>query len=249
MIDRLACGTAVPAPPDIARGRVHVWFATLDHADEVVLQLAESLSTDERERAGRFQFERDRRRFIVGRAVLRAILGACLEVEPRFLSFRYGRFGKPALADAFEGTEVRFNVSHSHGVALYAVARGREVGVDLERIRPLDDMESLAEECFSAKQNAALRSMSAPKRLEAFFSGWTRKEAFVKARGVGLSFSLAGFDVSLEPGDGPRPLTIPGDSQEESRWMVTSLAADPAYAAALVVEGRDWDLCTRGWAA
>lgn len=236
-----------PAPPDINRVSVHVWFARIDPPDADVLRMSEILSPEERKRAESFRFERDRGRFVVARAVLRKILGACLGVEPQRLSFRSGRNGKPELAGTFEASKVRFNVSHSNGGALYAVARDREVGTDLEFIRPLDGLMAMAERSFSPAENAALRSMRAPERLRGFFDCWTRKEAFLKATGEGLSSSLEGFDVSVVPGPGPRTLFARGNPTDGSRWTLTSLAPHPAYAAALVVEGKGWNLRTWQW--
>jgi len=236
-----------PASPDMDRANVHVWFAGLDPSDAVVLRMSEIISREERKRAESFRFERDRRRFIVARAVLREILGACLGVEPGHLSFRCGRNGKPELAGIFEASRLRFNVSHSHNGALYAATLDREVGIDLEFIRPIDDLTAMAARSFSPAENAALRAMHAPERLRGFFDCWTRKEAFLKATGEGLSSSLAGFDVSLVPGPGPRTLCARGNPTGESRWTLTSLAPHPAYAAALVVEGKDWNLRTWQW--
>lgn len=228
---------------------VQVCFASLDLPEPDVQRMAGTLSPGELERAGRFRFERDRRRFVVSRAVLREILAARLGVEPQSVSFRYGRFGKPELAGDFEASRIRFNVSHSHEGALYAVAHDRNVGVDLEHIREIDDLWALAERCFSHAENHALRSLTEPELRKGFFNCWTRKEAFLKATGNGLSFPLDQFDVSLLPGPGRRSLKLRGIPAEKTPWTLVSLESLPAYAAALVVEGRKSCHITRHWPA
>jgi len=200
------------------------------------------LSADERERAERFHFANDRAHFIAARALLRTLLGRYLDLPPRHLSFSYSPYGKPALAGEGEGRALRFNVSHSHGVALYAFARGREVGVDVEYVRPDVVGESIAERCFSAQEVATLRSLPAEVQPRAFFNCWTRKEAFIKARGEGLSFPLDQFEVALDPKEPAALISIGGDRREASRWSLQALPVEEGYVAALAVEGHGWRL-------
>jgi len=159
-----------------------------------------SLVPDERQRAERFRFERDRRRFIVAHGVLRDILGRYLKCSPAQVSFSYNQYGKPALAQESEAIGLRFNMSHSHEVALYALTRAREVGVDVELLR--EDFASLeiAERFFSRSEVALLNSLAPELRTDGFFNCWTRKEAYIKALGEGLSHPLDRFAVSLAPG-------------------------------------------------
>lgn len=208
--------------------------------------LQRALSADELHRAARFRFQRDRQRFVISRGLLRAILGRYLDTAPGELRFRYSEHGKPSLVPAFDGGGLRFNLSHSDGLALYAVARGREVGVDLERVRPVLEAEQIAERFFSARENAALRALPAHLKSRAFFACWTRKEAFVKAVGGGISLPLdrenanAFFDVFPVPGE-PTMLSGTGErSRESSGWAVRPLLPAPGYVAALAAEGRDW---------
>lgn len=231
-------GIALPKAVELPFGIVNIWFVGIDRFGPAIQPLSEIISSDERERAERFHFERDRKRFVAARVYLRRILGTSLGVEPQRVSFQYGPFGKPALGGEFKDSSLRFNVSHSHGCAVYAVTHGREVGVDLEFIRPLDDLSTLADRNFSVEENNGLRSLPAQDRLSGFFDCWTRKEAFLKATGDGLSFPSEKFDVSLIPGPGRRPLKVRGIAAEENNWTLISLEPDPAYAAALVVEGR-----------
>jgi 4'-phosphopantetheinyl transferase len=198
-------------PPALERDEVHVWYAGLDHDSPA----ADCLSRDERERAGRFIFEKDRRRFTAARAMLRTILGKYLRVAPAELDFRYGALGKPFLAD---DVEVQFNVSHSEGVGIIGIARGRQIGVDLERIRGTAfDWREMARYFPPAEQNA-IEGMPADERRDGFFRQWVRKEAYLKARGEGL---------------------FPGISQpmDEAHWPISNLTLQPEFAAAVCVEG------------
>jgi 4'-phosphopantetheinyl transferase len=198
------------------------------------------LSPDERARAERFHFARDRDHFIAGRGLLRVILARYLETEPGTLRFEYGRHGKPRLAST-AGDGIRFNVAHSRGLALYAVAVGRELGVDIERIEPRLE-QGIAERFFSPGEIATLRSLPPPVQREAFFACWTRKEAYVKARGEGLTLGLDQFEVSMCPGEPAALLHTASDPDEARRWSLQELAPGPGYAAALAVEGGDWML-------
>ncbi|HEV2436441.1 MAG TPA: 4'-phosphopantetheinyl transferase superfamily protein [Verrucomicrobiae bacterium] len=238
---------APPETPVLGPDEVHVWRATLDQTPSQIRSFRHNLAADERARAERFHFERDRGHFIVARGVLRAILGGYLNRAPECLSFCYSSYGKPALAGESGGDAIRFNVSHSHGIALYAVTRGREVGVDLERIRSNLAVAEIAERFFSRREVAALRSLSTEEQREVFFRCWTRKEACFKARGEGLSLPLDQMDVSLTPGE---PGAVPGgqpDSSEASRWSLQELAPAPGYVAALAVEGQGWRLACWQW--
>ena len=226
---------------------VHVWRATLDQTPSQIQSFRHHLAADEQTRAEQFRFERDREHFIVARGGLRAILGGYLNRAPGGLSFCYSAYGKPALAGESDGNAVRFSVSHSHGVALYAVTRGREVGIDLERIRSNLAVAEIAGRFFSRPEVAMLQTLPTGVQREAFFRGWTRKEAYLKARGEGLSLPLDQFDVSLAPGEPAAILGAQPDPSEASRWSLQELTAAPGYAAALAVEGHGWRLACWQW--
>jgi 4'-phosphopantetheinyl transferase len=226
---------------------VHVWRATLDQTPSQIQSFRKSLAADEQARAERFYFERDRRHFIVARGVLRAILGGYLKRAPEGLSFCYSSHGKPALAGESGGDAIRFNVSHSHGIALYAVTRGREVGIDLERIRSNLEVEEIAGRFFSRREVAMLRALPTEEQREAFFRCWTRKEAYIKARGEGLSLPLDQIDVLLAPGEPAAILGTRPDPSEAFRWSLQELATAPGYVAALAVEGQGWRLACWQW--
>jgi 4'-phosphopantetheinyl transferase len=228
--------------PDLDVGTVHVWQARLDQFAGQQGQMLDLLSADERERAERFHFAKDRRHFIAARVLLRTLLGRYLSLPPQRLSFSYSPYGKPALAGEGESRALRFNVSHSYGLALYAVAREREVGVDVEYIRHDVVSDSIAEHFFSAREVATLRSLPAELQPRAFFNCWTRKEAFIKARGDGLSFPLDQFEVSLDPQEPAALVSIRSDRREASRWSLQALPVEEGYVAALAVKGHEWRL-------
>jgi 4'-phosphopantetheinyl transferase len=238
-----------PPPETLVLGcdEVHVWRATLDQTPAQIQSFRHNLAADEQARAERFHFERDCGHFIVARGVLRAILGGYLKRAPESASFCYGAHGKPALAGESGADAIRFNVSHSHGIALYAVTRGREVGVDLERIRSNLAVAEIAERFFSRREVAMLRTLPTEEQREAFFRTWTRKEAYLKARGEGLSLPLDQFDVSLAPGEPAAILGTQPASSEASRWSLQELAPAPGYVAALAVEGHGWRLACWQW--
>jgi 4'-phosphopantetheinyl transferase len=220
---------------------IQVWSACLDQPETMVTRLLETLSADERARADRFLFYRDRRRFIVGRGALRILLGSYAEFEPSFLQLGQGEYGKPLLKNPPPGG-LRFNISHSGGLGLFAFVKGREVGVDLEFIRPMPDADAVSERFFSPRERAVLRDCPQAQKSEAFFRCWTRKEAFIKAIGQGLSHPLDRFDVSLAPGESARFLAIDEDTKIASRWLLRELNPAPGYLGALAIEGRDWHL-------
>ena len=221
---------------------VDVWRADLELGPPELYRLQKTLSPDELDRAARFYFPKDQQRFIAARGVLRDTLARYLGRPPAELHFSYASFGKPSLASDCAADALRFNVSHSGGIALYAVALQREVGIDLERIEPKFAGDEIAERFFSRNEVAKLRSLPASARLHAFFNCWTRKEAYVKARGAGLQIPLESFDVSLAPDEQAAFL-----SDGEFGWSLRALLLDPDYAAAIAVEGRDWQLRLWQW--
>jgi 4'-phosphopantetheinyl transferase len=225
------------APRELALGpdEVHVWRVPLAPPAAEVVALAHTLGDDERARAARFYFERDRTAFTVARGALRTLLGRYLGEPAGQLVFGYRDKGKPYLV-APAGA-LRFNVSHSGQVGLLAFVRGREVGVDVEQRRDISDLRALARTSFSPAEYAAFCALPPADHTTAFFACWSRKEAFIKATGEGIS-QLAGFDVSLAPGEPAALLRVAGEPPGRPRWLLQDLPAIPGYAAALVIEGR-----------
>lgn len=236
-----------PGQPRATRDEVHVWRAVLTRPDSEVKALRALLSADELERANAFRFSRDRDSYVVARGVLRTILGRYVGRPPARLRFRYNDYGKPDLRDAGAARPPRFNVTHAGGIALYAVACGREVGVDIERVRGDVDCEEIANRFFSRREVEALRALPPDLRTEGFFNCWTRKEAFVKALSEGLSFPLDQFDVSLAPGEPAVLLGVRGDGRVASDWSLRELSPGFDCVAALAVEGVGWRLSCWQW--
>lgn len=221
----------------LQEGHLHVWRACLDVEPPAQRRLSESLSQDECERAARFCFEKHRRRFTAGRGLLRSLLGKYLALSPDEIIFSYNKHGKPYLAPGQTRSDLRFNLSHSDELALFAFTIGRDIGIDLERIRPKRSTRGIAESFFAPREVAALFALSDDQHTSAFFRCWTRKEAYIKAKGAGMSIPLDSFAVSLAP-DAPAELLWVRDNPEEpSRWTLTTLCPDPAFAACVAVEG------------
>jgi 4'-phosphopantetheinyl transferase len=215
---------------------LHVWRVSLDQREAALQRFSESLSADERLRAERFHFPRGRDHFVAARGALRDILSRYVGLAPGLLRFSYERYGKPVLSRETGGELLRFNLSHSHGLALCAVTRGREVGVDLEHVREDFAGPEIAERFFSPREVSALRALPPGARTSAFFDCWTRKEAYIKARGEGLSHPLRGFTVSLTPGE-PAALLCADDPLEAARWSLLELTLGADYRAAVAVTG------------
>jgi len=224
----------------LEKHEVHVWRAALDDLRACLDNLSEILSDDEQERAKRYRFRKDRERFVLARGLLRRILSRYADLSPKQLKFDYNAYGKPDLKEELNRHELRFNVSHSGGLALYAVTCGRALGVDVERIRAEFCDEQIAEQFFSPAEVAALRALPASLQPQAFFNCWTRKEAYIKARGKGLSMPLDQFDVSLAPGEPVALLKNRYDSEEASRWVLQEVSVGACHVASIAVEGRDW---------
>ena len=229
--------TSPPEPLILEGDEVHVWRATLDLPPSDLQALEQILAPDERTRANKFHFLKDRTHFIVARGVLRDILGRYLSTDPSTLQFCYSQYGKPALTTEASSDPLFFNVSHSHGMALYAISRNRNIGVDVEYVRTDIECEQIAGRFFSPHEVRMLLAVPKQVQREAFFNCWTRKEAYIKARGLGLSLDLNQFDVSLTPGEPATILNIREEGQEVSRWTLHALFPAPGYKAALAVEG------------
>ncbi|AUB39179.1 LYS5, 4'-phosphopantetheinyl transferase [Nostoc flagelliforme CCNUN1] len=224
------------APTDLTLrlDEIHVWRIDLDQPEVQLQNLATTLSSEEMARAQRFYFQEHRQRFIAGRGILRTILGRYLGIQPRQVQFNYQQRGKPVLADTFADSGLAFNLSHSQGLGLCAVNCTREIGVDLEYIRPMSDLEALAKRFFLPREYEMLRSLSANQQQEAFFRYWTCKEAYLKATGDGLS-QLEQIEVSLTP-------TEPAKLQILEDWSLFELVPANNYVAAVAVENFGWNL-------
>jgi 4'-phosphopantetheinyl transferase len=222
-------------PVSIAGGIVEVILIRLGAELSAAGELAQCLSYEERLRASRFCFERDRHRFIVVRARLRHLLASRLGMRPDAVELVYGPRGKPELSRSLADADLCFNVSHSEDLAVYAFSRGREVGVDIETVRELRDADEIAARFFSPRENEAYLALDLRDRPAGFFNCWTRKEAFIKALGDGLHYPLDRFDVSLAPGDPARILRVEAVTGEQCGWALHGFMPGPGLAGAIVV--------------
>ncbi|HEX8905118.1 MAG TPA: 4'-phosphopantetheinyl transferase superfamily protein [Longimicrobiaceae bacterium] len=238
-----------PAPPHLALGggEVHVWRASLAASAHELARHHAILSDEERSRAERFRFDLHRNRFIAGRAIQRLVLARYLDADPAALTYALAEHGKPALDGSHGGSGLRFNVSNSADGLLIAVARGRELGVDLEAVLPVSDRDAVARRFFSAPENLVYDTIAEHERDLAFFTCWTRKEAYIKALGEGLSMPLDRFDVTLRPGEPAQLLCTRGAAGEAARWTLRELDPGPGWLGALAVEGGGWALRLFDW--
>jgi 4'-phosphopantetheinyl transferase len=205
------------------------------------------LSPDELARAGRYHFERDRDHFSRCRSTLRALLAVYLTIPAGEIRFDYSASGKPHLAAEQNRRALQFNVSHSGNMALIAFGNERHLGVDIERIRADVDTTALAERFFSARERAGLHTLPDHLRVPAFYACWTRKEAFLKATGDGLSFPLADFSVATNPDLDPKLEEIKGDTEAAKNWFLADISVIEGYRAALASDGSYSDMETYAW--
>lgn len=233
---------SIAKPLELPDDEVQLWQVDLGIVRVNESRWQKLLSVDESARASRFHFLRDRQSFVASRAILRAILASYLAIDPKELSFSYSKNEKPSLGPAYAGSNLQFNVSHSGGVALFAFGLRREIGVDVEHIRRDVEVEGIARRFFSGHEQMQLAALPTEERIEAFYRCWTRKEAYIKATGDGLSLPLDQFDVSLEVKNTNALLATRPDESEAKRWFLQEVAAAPGYIAALCVRGHDWKL-------
>jgi 4'-phosphopantetheinyl transferase len=205
----------------LQRGEAHVWRTRLEQPPERVDEFLRTLVDEERTRASRFHFDKHRRHFVVARGVLRLLLSRYLETRPEDVRFHYSSYGKPLLDGEHRASSLRFNASHSGEIALYAFIQDYEIGVDVEYIKPEFITEGIAERFFSTSEIQTLNVLAEAERPAQFFRLWTRKEAYIKAVGSGLSHPLNTFDVTVPIPD----------------WSMFDLDVESGYAAALAIKG------------
>ncbi|MBI4528175.1 MAG: 4'-phosphopantetheinyl transferase superfamily protein [Deltaproteobacteria bacterium] len=218
--------------PRLAGDEIHIWRARLDLAQDQIETFSAYLSPDEKERARRYKFETDRNRFICCRGILRAIVSRYLDVEPVQIEFEYGTYGKPGVKMSAAEKVLNFNLSHSHGLALYGVAWNREIGIDLEYVRPVMDADGVVGRYFSTEERAFYQSVSPEKKREEFFNLWTVKEACLKAVGLGLSHLPNRLELPAVK-DSSAPLETEGFFSKNCSWSLYRLRPKSTYVAAI----------------
>jgi 4'-phosphopantetheinyl transferase len=234
-----------PANFKLGEDEAHIWRTGPDLKPATLAKLEKSLSPDEREKAARFHFEKDRRRYVIAHGVLRALVGHYSGEDGHALRFCSNQWGKPFV----EGltTNLDFNLSHSGEIVLHGFTLGRQIGIDHELIRPDFATQEITERFFSPAEASRLRSLPSELQVRAFFNCWTRKEAYIKGRGKGLSIGLDKFEVSFAPGERAALLVDRNDPQAINRWSVHELELGAEYVGALAVEGKDMPLCFWKW--
>ena len=223
-------------PAKLGQDEVHVWRARLDVPAEELQARARLLTDDEKARGARYLRPEVGTRFVAGRGLLRRLLGMYLGTDGAEVEFTFNSFGKPALAAKHRAGDLRFNVSHSHDWALLAFTRGRELGVDIEGVRPDFATREIAQRFFAPSEAERLQLLPVAARSAAFFQCWTRKEGYIKARGEGLSLGLNSFEVAFGPGVEPAVLKAADEANALFRWFVVDLQAAQGFAGALVVQ-------------
>ncbi len=230
----------------LPNGEIHVWQASVNPEALREAELLRALSSQEQARADRFRFRKDHDLFIIGRSMIRALLSGYLGCLPQEIRFDYSPYGKPELPTDLK-TDLEFNLSHSHELVLFAVTRGRKIGIDVEYMRANATDGAVARQVFSAQEFAVFLALPSHLQQRAFFNGWTRKEAFIKAKGEGLSMPLNQFDISLDPRETPKFLSIRPDATEIKRWSLRDLELPDGYVGAIAVESQDRRLKRFRW--
>jgi 4'-phosphopantetheinyl transferase len=220
----------------VTASQVQVWAVQLEASEDRFAQCLSWLSPDEAARAARFHFDKHRRAFILSRCVLRALLGGLLEMPPGQIVFSYGPKGKPGLADS--SFPIRLNASNSGNLAVYAFTEGCDIGIDVEQVRPIAEMETIAARFFAREETSELMALPEPDRPQAFFNCWTRKEAYIKAVGDGLSVPLDSFRVTLRPGVPAEMLCLGGSIEAARGWTLHHFAPAPEFVGALAYPDR-----------
>ena len=215
---------------------IHIWRANLDLPIEQIERFLETLSADEKIRAERFHFERHRNFFIAARGILREILSRYSELKPEEWRFNYGTRGKPEIAESCGVKNLEFNVSHSEEIALYGITRASKIGVDIEKIRSLDDAEKIAQRFFLPQEFLWLSKLSPAEKKAAFFSLWTCKEAYLKAIGEGLAFGLDQFEIGFSTDGLPKIISIQGNKEAGKYWFLQQFNPVLGYVGSVAVK-------------
>jgi len=228
----------------ISPNEVHVWHFCQEETNSQIETLKDILSPDELGRSQKFHFEKDRKRFILFRAMLRRILSSYLGKNPQQVQFNYTSFGKPFLAIDSENDNISFNLSHSGEIALYAITRNQKIGIDVEQVRDHTDVMAIAKRFFSPGEIGQMEKANEKNRTQLFFRYWVRKEAFVKALGKGVSFPMERLDVSLLNKFSPI-IQLMAENNETACINVQDLFPGDGYVAAIATEANDPEISFR----
>jgi len=235
------------AQPFLSKADVHVWAANLEAPPSGRSAFLETLSCDELDRAKRFHFEHDRDHFITGRGMLRSIIGTYLKIAPALLQFGYGPYGKPVLSNLPADRTLHFNLAHSDGLLLVALSETGPVGIDVEKVRPIDGVDGLVDRFSSDRTKIDWQTLPCDQRSKAFFNLWTRKEACLKATGLGLSGPIDEVEVTFLPDEPVRILKLGGILQSGAICTLENLSPAENYIAAIAVVAQDVNLSCWRW--
>jgi 4'-phosphopantetheinyl transferase len=227
---------SVPHSQPLTDPDLHIWRASLSGSLDELSYFDSILSPDEKARADRFYFERDRNRYIFGRGILRTLLGGYLQGQASKITFVYGPHGKPAIESGRLNKTLQFNLAHSNDWAVYAFGWDMPLGIDLEHVRPMPDVDDLAKRFFSPSESTLIHSLFDDQKWETFFTIWTCKEAFLKASGSGLTLPLDQFEVSPKANGGMKLTSISGNLKSAARWRLETFKPLADYQSAIAVE-------------
>ncbi|HEY3341777.1 MAG TPA: 4'-phosphopantetheinyl transferase superfamily protein [Anaerolineae bacterium] len=233
--------------PELDAGYVHIWRFSLSQPEPVYQTMCESLTLDERERADRYRFDDGRRRFVLGRGIFKSILATYLGVKPLEIRFQYGPQGKPLLGKEYAGASLHFNLSHTRDLAVCAFNRLSEIGIDVEHIHPLGEIERVAGRIFSKDDYTLWHSLPEALQLAAFYRSWTLKEAIIKALGYGLSQSMSELSVSPAPDDPAVLVHLNGDREQARDWTIHSFVPETGTIAAFALKAHHTQLACFVW--
>ena len=223
-------------PLMLTPGEIHIWCISLRQSLYRFTELSQLLSEDERLRVKRFRFRKDQQAFVIRRGLLRRVFGDCLSTDPKKIDIYYGDHGKPEITNPFENANIQFNLSHSGNLILLALTLDQRIGVDIEFIHDMPEINQIAEIILSELEYPIFQKLSPEDKKEAFFHYWTRKEAITKAIGIGLSQPPNSITTSISPGKPASLITLRKDKNEDSSWLIQSLNLNPDYAAAIALE-------------
>ena len=229
-------GKSALLTPPLLDSDIQVWCASLEASLWDLTSFTDQLSADEKIRAERFHFTRDRDRYIIGRGLLRALLGGYLQRDPSDIKFNYGAYGKPALADKVNGRALEFNLSNSNDMVVYIFNWDDPVGIDIEYAHPMKDMDDFALQFFTPDECALIRSLPMEQKQKTFFKLWTCKEAYLKANGSGLTTPLNQVEVSFTNKDTASLIPLGNDHEQTMRWRLELFTPAEGYQASLARE-------------
>jgi 4'-phosphopantetheinyl transferase len=231
----------------LEENKVIIWLLDLNKTVFDLAWLVSLLSDSELKKSQKLVFDKDKKRYIVSHGILRILLGKYIGLPPGFVEYRFNRYGKPELNVDINPEKIKFNLSHSHEKILFAFSRGRELGVDIEYLDPKFPTSDISKRFFSPQEVQELINLPKEQQIQGFFKCWTQKEAYIKAKGMGLSIPLDSFDVSVSPVDPAGLISNKNEPLEIFKWKIQEIQIEGNYASAICAEGNDWETIVMTW--